>query len=69
MTESMNPFADVDVFLCSVCPNCGRRCGNGGRGLTVFCSCGWSGEAVSPEDAEVIADFLRSSMERDEEPR
>lgn len=55
-----------DFFLDSVCLNCGRRCGNGGKGLTFFCPCGWHGQAVSPEDAEAIADFLRESMERDD---
>ena len=43
-----------EMFLDMICPVCGRRCGNGGRGVSARCQCGWSG-GLTGKDAELLA--------------
>ena len=54
-----------EMFLGMICPGCGRRCGNGGRGVSVRCQCGWSG-GLTGKDAELLAEFYRRHLERNQ---
>ena len=39
------------MFADAECPNCGRNCGNGGRGDIFYCpSCGWKGKIKGAEN-------------------
>ena len=51
------------------CPNCGRNCGNGGRGDIFYCpSCGWKGKIKGAEnDMKFIEEYIRFCIERDKE--
>lgn len=54
---------DGPFFMDGVCPKCGRRCGNGGHGMTLRCQCGWTG-GLAPGDAQAMAEFYKRHMER-----
>ena len=58
------------MFADAECPNCGRNCGNGGRGDIFYCpSCGWKGKikgAESDKEAnldEAIEKYLKIKEE------
>lgn len=55
------------IFMDAECPNCGRNCGNGGRGDIFYCpSCGWKGKIKGAEnDMKFIEEYIRFCMERD----
>lgn len=50
-------------FLDGVCPKCGRHCGNGGRGMTLWCECGWTG-GLNPHDAQALAEIFKRHQEK-----
>lgn len=57
------------MFADAECPNCGRNCGNGGRGDIFYCpSCGWKGKIKGAEnDMKFIEEYIRFCIERDKE--
>ena len=57
------------MFADAECPNCGRNCGNGGRGDIFYCpSCGWKGKIKGTEnDMKFIKEYIRFCIERDKE--
>ena len=57
------------MFADAECPNCGRNCGNGGRGDIFYCpSCGWKGKIKGAEnDMNFIEEYIRFCIERDKE--
>lgn len=57
------------MFADAECPNCGRNCGNGGRGDIFYCpSCGWKGKIKGAEnDMKLIEEYIRFCIERDKE--
>lgn len=59
------PMADKigEMFLDMVCPKCGRHCGNGGKGMSVRCQCGWTG-GLSKKDARLLEEFYQHHLER-----
>ena len=57
------------MFADAECPNCGRNCGNGGRGDIFYCpSCGWKGKIKGAEnDMKFIEEYIRFCIEREKE--
>lgn len=55
----------MHVFIDQECPRCGRTCGNGGMGMTLHCSCGWTG-GIDPADQAAILDFWERHKARNE---
>lgn len=57
------------MFADAECPNCGRNCGNGGRGDIFYCpSCGWKGKIKGAEnDMKFIEEYIWFCIERDKE--
>lgn len=54
------------LFVDVKCPRCGQTCGNGGAGIEVTCSCGWTGK-LNSEDEKVLAEFFRRHQEKNNE--
>lgn len=54
---------EAPIFLDGACPKCGRRCGNGGHGMTLRRRCGWTG-GLDPRDAQAMAEIFRRHTER-----
>ena len=50
------------VFLDQECP----RCGNGGMGMTLHCSCGWTG-GIDPADQAAILGLVNRAKAWDDE--
>lgn len=49
-------------FIDGICPECGKSCGNGGRG-PLRCSCGWKGEVLSEEAQKAIDELFDEEFE------